>query len=115
LIVAALCVAVWLFPQGRADGANEPGRDGSGHVKGAGAVLLFLGFVCVWWSETLGDALWAGHGAWNPVPSSGSAWWEIACSLPPALGSETVDRSRWMRHIDLANRRLRLPPVCRVP
>ena len=73
LIVAALCVAVWLFPQGRADGANEPGRDGSGHVKGAGAVLLFLGFVCVWWSETLGDALWAGHGAWNPVPSSGGA------------------------------------------
>jgi len=63
LVVVALCVGTWFFPQGRADGADEPGRDGSGHVKGAGAVLLFLGF----------DALWVGHGAWNPVPSSGGA------------------------------------------
>jgi len=73
LVVVALCVGTWFFPQGRADGADEPGRDGSGHVKGAGAVLLFLGFVCVWWPDTLGDALWVGHGAWNPVPSSGGA------------------------------------------
>jgi len=73
LIVVVLSVPAWLFPQGRADGANELGRDGSAHVKGAGAVLLFLGFVCVWWSDTLGDALWVGHGAWNPTPSSGGA------------------------------------------
>lgn len=38
-----------------------------------GAFFLLLGFVCVWWSETLGDALWVGRGAWNPRPSSGGA------------------------------------------
>ena len=73
LIVVALCVGAWLLPQARPDGAEEPDRDGSGHVKGAAAVLLFLGFACVWWPDTLGDALWVGHGAWNPTPSSGGA------------------------------------------
>jgi len=73
LIVVGLCVLGWLLPHAPADGAGESGRDGSAHAKGAGAVFLFLGFVCIWWSDTLGDALWVGHGAWNPVPSSGGA------------------------------------------
>ncbi|MBN2131996.1 MAG: hypothetical protein JW741_21015 [Sedimentisphaerales bacterium] len=73
LIVVALCVGAWLLPQAGPGGADEPGRDGSGHVKGAGVVCLFLGLVCVWWPDTLGDALWVGQGAWNPTPSSGGA------------------------------------------
>lgn len=32
--------------------------------------LVVLGFVCVWWAEVLGDALWPGQGGWNPMPST---------------------------------------------
>jgi hypothetical protein len=57
--------------------AGEMGGDTSGEntstAQAVGGLLLFLGFVCVWWSETLGAALWVGHGAWNPQPSSSGA------------------------------------------
>jgi len=36
-------------------------------------IPLLLGFVRIWWSDILGDALWMGRGAWNPKPSSGGA------------------------------------------
>jgi hypothetical protein len=42
----------------------------------AGGLMVLLGFACLWWSETLGDGLWAGRGAWNPKPSS-----EVAIKL----------------------------------
>ncbi len=57
--------------------AGRMGGDTSGENASTdqivGGLLLFLGFVCVWWCETIGDALWIGRGAWNPQPSSGGA------------------------------------------
>jgi hypothetical protein len=51
-----------------ATGSSEQGLSTG---QSAGGLFLFLGFVCVWWSEILGDALWVGRGAWNPIPSTG--------------------------------------------
>ena len=65
--MAFLCLPLGAHEGGRA------GRDESRLTKGLGLILLFLGFVCAWWSETLGGALWVGRGAWNPKPSSSGA------------------------------------------
>ena len=35
-----------------------------------GGLLTTLGFVCIWWSDFLGNVLWAGRGAWDPKPST---------------------------------------------
>jgi hypothetical protein len=66
-------LAVCAYGPGEEGGPEFGGRDQFALSKGFGAILLVLGFVSVWWSETLGDALWMGRGAWNPKPSSGPA------------------------------------------
>jgi len=87
LIVAAVYLIVFiLVPLSKdAPGGNPP--DGKLFISHfAGGFLLLLGFVCVWWSEVLGDALWMGRGAWNPQPSSGGAvrllgWIFLVCAF----------------------------------
>lgn len=73
LLVVGLYVAACLWFPGPGDGVNQAQQRDSGIAKGLGVIPLVLGFVCVWWSDTLGDALWTGRGAWNPKPSSGGA------------------------------------------
>jgi hypothetical protein len=73
VVVAIYLIAFLLVPLSKdAVFGNPP--DGKLFISQfAGGFLLLLGFVCVWWSEVLGDALWVGRGAWNPQPSSGGA------------------------------------------
>lgn len=73
VIVALYVVMVLKFPLPGDGPAAGSGDRESAIMRFADAFLLFLGFVCVWWSEILGDALWMGRGAWNPQPSSAGA------------------------------------------
>ncbi|MDI9431582.1 MAG: hypothetical protein RBR19_09365 [Sedimentisphaerales bacterium] len=70
LVVGLYAIVFLAFPL--SDGEPVTGLDHprSSSNRYVGGFLLFLGFVCVWWSGILGDALWMGHGAWNPQPSS---------------------------------------------
>jgi hypothetical protein len=72
LIVVAAYVTVFIVAPLSKDDSGDYPVDGRLFISQfGGGVLLLLGFVCVWWSEILGDALWTGRGAWNPKPSSG--------------------------------------------
>jgi len=73
LLVVGLYAAACLWLPAGIDGPDQPRRQTSIAGKTLGLIPLVLGFVCVWWSEVLGDALWMGRGAWNPKPSSGGA------------------------------------------
>lgn len=73
LLLVGLYVAACLWLPVGMDGTDQARERDSIRAKGLGVILLLLGFVCVWWSDTLGDALWMGRGAWNPTPSSGGA------------------------------------------
>ncbi len=70
LVVGLYVVMVFAFPLPGDEPATGSSEEGLSTGQFAGGVLLVLGFVCVWWSEILGDALWMGRGAWNPKPSS---------------------------------------------
>lgn len=73
VVLGAYVIIFVLVPLSKdAPGGNPP--DGKLSISQfVGGFLLLLGFVCVWWAEVLGDALWMGRGAWNPQPSSGGA------------------------------------------
>lgn len=73
LLLVGLYVAACLWLPVGMDGADQARKQDAIGAKGLGVIPLFLGFVCVWWSDTLGDALWMGRGVWNPKPSSGGA------------------------------------------
>lgn len=73
LVVGLYVVVALVFPLSRDKPVAEPNDEGLSSVQFAAGVLLVLGFVCVWWSEILGDALWMGCKAWNPKPSSAGA------------------------------------------
>ena len=74
LVVAVVYLAVFvLIPLSAGRMGGETSGENASSAQTVGGLLLFLGFACVWWSETLGDALWVGRGAWNPKPSSGGA------------------------------------------
>ncbi len=69
MCLAALGVFVgsyWVFPT-----SAQP--DHGLFKNGLGFLGLFFGFICVWWAEVLGEAMWVGRGAWNPKPSTGPA------------------------------------------
>ncbi len=70
LVVVLYVVVAMVFPLSGDEPAAEPNDARLPNVQFAAGLLLTLGFVCVWWSEILGDALWMGHGAWNPIPST---------------------------------------------
>jgi len=72
-VVVLYLVVFVVAPLSQGTFGGEPGQERSFTTQYAGGVLLFLGFVSVWWSELLGDALWMGRGAWNPQPSSSGA------------------------------------------
>jgi hypothetical protein len=73
LLVVGLYAAACLWLPIGIDGTGQTQQQTSIAGKALGLIPLVLGFVCVWWSEVLGDALWMGRGAWNPKPSSGGA------------------------------------------
>ena len=70
LTIIAFCLVMWLYPRPRLDASEELDERDSSSGKQAVPPLLFLGFVCTWWPDVLGEALWVGRGAWNPRPSS---------------------------------------------
>lgn len=71
LLVVGLYVAmVFALPSPGDKAMTRPSDERPVNIQFAGGLLLFLGFVCVWWSEMLGDALWMSRGAWNPIPST---------------------------------------------
>jgi len=53
--------------------ADESGQSSS--PADLGVVFVILGFICTWWSEALGNALWIDRtgGAWNPKVSTEGA------------------------------------------
>lgn len=71
LVVVILYVVVFIAVPYLTNEAWRRGIDaGEFFAQLVGGLLAVLGFVCIWWSEFLGDVLWAGRGAWNPLPSS---------------------------------------------
>jgi hypothetical protein len=74
LIAVVFYLTIFVFVPVSGGGSGAHPKDGRLFIADfVGGFLLFTGFVCTWWSEALGDALWVGRGAWNPKPSSSGA------------------------------------------
>jgi hypothetical protein len=73
LAFVGLYLVVCAYGPGEGGDVESARKEEFSLAKGFGMILLVLGFVSVWWSEALGDALFVGRGAWNPKPSSGTA------------------------------------------
>mgnify|MGYP005855507179 CR=1 FL=1 len=73
LVVGLYVVVAMVLPLSGDEPAAEPNDARLPSGQFAAGLLLALGFVCVWWSEIQGDALWMGRGAWNPIPRR-AAW-----------------------------------------
>lgn len=70
LVATAVYAVLFLWPWLRADESAQ-----TSSPTGLSLIFVILGFICTWWSEALGNALWIDRtgGAWNPKVSTEGA------------------------------------------